>query len=191
MHTLLHVHMSAYAAATSMHLPVPCSVLWVLPSASRACPHDCLSTSQIWTHCHQKAPPGGRSPFPDPSANIHPDHLSHPLTTPLLCMCRLARLQHLMERRPELLSSVMLRQNPHNVHEWHKRVKLFEGNAHRQILTYTEAVTTVDPEKVGCVCRQPCTGVHVHTHRGTYMLFLCLKTDADVHVCMQMHFICA
>ena len=30
---------------------------------------------------------------------------------------RLARLEHLMERRPILLSSVMLRQNPHNVHE--------------------------------------------------------------------------
>ena len=28
---------------------------------------------------------------------------------------RLARLEWLMERRPELLSSVMLRQNPHNV----------------------------------------------------------------------------
>ncbi|KAK9820644.1 hypothetical protein WJX81_004366 [Elliptochloris bilobata] len=57
---------------------------------------------------------------------------------------RLARLEHLMERRPELLSSVMLRQNPHNVHEWHKRVKLFEGQPRKQILTYTEAVTTVD-----------------------------------------------
>ena len=55
-----------------------------------------------------------------------------------------------MERRPELLSSVMLRQNPHAVHEWHKRVKLFEGNPTRQILTYTEAVKTVDAEKV-CV----------------------------------------
>lgn len=53
-----------------------------------------------------------------------------------------------MERRPELLSSVMLRQNPHNVHEWHKRVKLFAGNANKQILTYTEAVTTVDVHKV-------------------------------------------
>jgi hypothetical protein len=38
-----------------------------------------------------------------------------------------------MSRRPELLSSVMLRQNPHNVHEWHKRVKLFEGNPTRQV----------------------------------------------------------
>jgi hypothetical protein len=38
----------------------------------------------------------------------------------------------------------MLRQNPHNVHEWHKRVKLFEGKPHRQIVTFTEAVKTVD-----------------------------------------------
>eukprot|EP00891_Asterochloris_glomerata_P006475 jgi/Astpho2/6475/fgenesh1_pm.00096_%23_6_t len=60
---------------------------------------------------------------------------------------RLARLEHLIERRPELLSSVMLRQNPHAVHEWHKRVKLFTGNPTKQILTYTEAVKTVDPDK--------------------------------------------
>ena len=60
---------------------------------------------------------------------------------------RLARLQALIERRPELLSSVMLRQNPHNVLEWLKRVALFEGNPNRQILTYTEAVKTVLPEK--------------------------------------------
>lgn len=60
---------------------------------------------------------------------------------------RLARLEHLMNRRPELVSSVLLRQNPHNVHEWHKRVRLFKDNPSRQILTYTEAVKTVDPFK--------------------------------------------
>ncbi|KAI9126548.1 hypothetical protein K1719_002144 [Acacia pycnantha] len=60
---------------------------------------------------------------------------------------RLARLEHLMERRPELANSVLLRQNPHNVEQWHRRVKLFEGNPTRQILTYTEAVRTVDPMK--------------------------------------------
>ncbi|CAD7697059.1 unnamed protein product [Ostreobium quekettii] len=60
---------------------------------------------------------------------------------------RIARLERLMSRRPELLSSVMLRQNPHNVHEWHKRVKLFEGQPTKQILTYTEAVKTVDDQK--------------------------------------------
>jgi hypothetical protein len=67
---------------------------------------------------------------------------------PPLPRCRLARLEHLMERRPELLSSVMLRQNPHNVHEWHKRAKLFASNPAKQILTYTEAVKTVDADKV-------------------------------------------
>ena len=65
-----------------------------------------------------------------------------------------------MERRPLLLSSVMLRQNPHNVHEWHKRVKLYDRQPRKQILTFTEAVTTVDADKVclgrlshaGCSC---------------------------------------
>ncbi|KAL9142370.1 hypothetical protein ABFS82_14G165300 [Erythranthe guttata] len=60
---------------------------------------------------------------------------------------RLARLEYLMDRRPELANSVLLRQNPHNVEQWHRRVKLFEGNPTKQILTYTEAVRTVDPTK--------------------------------------------
>lgn len=59
----------------------------------------------------------------------------------------LARLEHLMNRRPELANSVLLRQNPHNVEQWHRRVKLFEDNPTRQILTYTEAVRTIDPMK--------------------------------------------
>jgi pre-mRNA-splicing factor SYF1 len=58
---------------------------------------------------------------------------------------RLARLEHLIEGRPELLNSVILRQNPHNVNEWHKRAKLFPDDAEKRIAVYTEAVTTVDP----------------------------------------------
>jgi hypothetical protein len=69
-----------------------------------------------------------------------------------------------MDRRPELLSSVMLRQNPHNVHEWHKRVKLFEGNPMRQIITFTEAVKTVDVEKVRCCLRSGYRYVKVFKH---------------------------
>lgn len=38
-------------------------------------------------------------------------------------------------RRPALLSAVMLRQNPHNVAEWHKRVKLFTGDPTKQVRT--------------------------------------------------------
>jgi pre-mRNA-splicing factor SYF1 len=60
---------------------------------------------------------------------------------------RLVRLENLVERRPELLSSVMLRQNPHNVHEWHKRARLFSEDPSKQIICYTEAVKTVNPEK--------------------------------------------
>ncbi|MED6174847.1 hypothetical protein PIB30_072883 [Stylosanthes scabra] len=60
---------------------------------------------------------------------------------------RFARFDYLMERRPELANSVLLRQNPHNVEQWQRRVKLFEGNPKRQILTYTEAVRTIDPMK--------------------------------------------
>lgn len=59
----------------------------------------------------------------------------------------LARLEFLMNRRPELANSVLLRQNPHNVEQWHRRVKIFEGNPTKQILTYTEAVRTIDPMK--------------------------------------------
>lgn len=43
----------------------------------------------------------------------------------------MARFEHLMERRPLLLNSVLLRQNPHNVAEWQKRVALLEGTAGR------------------------------------------------------------
>ncbi|KAF4518796.1 hypothetical protein B566_EDAN005417 [Ephemera danica] len=59
---------------------------------------------------------------------------------------RLARFEHLMGRRLLLLNSVLLRQNPHNVHEWHKRVVLLEDKPHEIINTYTEAVQTVDPK---------------------------------------------
>ncbi|KAL1833306.1 hypothetical protein DCAR_0103392 [Daucus carota subsp. sativus] len=59
----------------------------------------------------------------------------------------LARLEDLMDRRPELANSVLLRQNPHNVEQWHRRVKIFEGNPARQLETYTQAVRTIDPMK--------------------------------------------
>ncbi|KAL8109701.1 hypothetical protein AgCh_025700 [Apium graveolens] len=59
----------------------------------------------------------------------------------------LARLEYFMDRRPELANSVLLRQNPHNVEQWHRRVKIFEGNPARQLETYTQAVRTIDPMK--------------------------------------------
>ena len=63
---------------------------------------------------------------------------------------RLERLQHLLGRRPELLNTVVLRQNPHNVHEWHKRVAIFKSNPEMVIRTYTDAVKTVEiPKALG------------------------------------------
>lgn len=65
---------------------------------------------------------------------------------------RLDRLESLMHRRPLLLSSVLLRQNPHNVEEWLKRVKIFEkrepADLQGAIKTFTQAVATINPEKV-------------------------------------------
>merc|ERR1719428_747941 len=58
-----------------------------------------------------------------------------------LLMCR---LEDLLERRPELLSSVKLRQNPHNVHEWLQRVKIYKDDPDKVIKCFTEAVLTVE-----------------------------------------------
>lgn len=60
---------------------------------------------------------------------------------------KLDQLQYLIDRRPLLLSSVVLRQNPNNVEEWHKRVKLFENDPLKVAACYTEAVKTVDTQK--------------------------------------------
>jgi len=59
---------------------------------------------------------------------------------------RLARLENLMDRRPELLSSVKLRQNPNDVNEWRKRVSLFKEDPLKTIQTFTTAVKTIDPK---------------------------------------------
>ncbi|CAG2162641.1 unnamed protein product [Oppiella nova] len=60
---------------------------------------------------------------------------------------RLARYEELIERRPLLLNSVALRQNPHNVDEWHKRVALLESKPAKVVEVFTEAVQTVDPKQ--------------------------------------------
>lgn len=59
----------------------------------------------------------------------------------------ISALEALTSRRPMLLSDVLLRQNPHNVHEWHKRAGLLKkaGDLSRAVETYTEAVRVVDP----------------------------------------------
>lgn len=56
-------------------------------------------------------------------------------------------LEELTTRRPLLLSNVWLRQNPHNVHEWHKRAKILRdtGDLAGAVQAYTDSVRTVDP----------------------------------------------
>lgn len=58
----------------------------------------------------------------------------------------LAKLENLADRRPTLLSDVRLRQNPHNVHEWHKRARMFKKSNDRAkvVECYTEAIAAVD-----------------------------------------------
>jgi pre-mRNA-splicing factor SYF1 len=58
---------------------------------------------------------------------------------------RMARLDDLVQRRPFLLNSALLRQNPHSVAEWMRRVRLFRDDHEQVVLTFSEAVTTVDP----------------------------------------------
>jgi hypothetical protein len=60
-----------------------------------------------------------------------------------------------MGRRPELLSSVMLRQNPHSVHEWHKRAKLFEGNPTRQVRARPAAAGNPPPPRQASARARP------------------------------------
>jgi pre-mRNA-splicing factor SYF1 len=60
---------------------------------------------------------------------------------------RLARLEYITEKRPLLLSSVILRQNPHNVHEWHKRANLFKEDETAKLKCYFEAIEAVNPVK--------------------------------------------
>ena len=69
----------------------------------------------------------------------------------------LQRLELLVERRADLLSSVVLRQNPHNVIEWTKRAKLpriILGGSKSIVSVYFQALETVDvnsPRLVGRV----------------------------------------
>ncbi|CAI9087637.1 OLC1v1021756C1 [Oldenlandia corymbosa var. corymbosa] len=60
---------------------------------------------------------------------------------------RLERLENLLKRRPKLANSVQLRQNPHNVEQWHRRVKLFNGKPWKQIQIIKHAINTIDPMK--------------------------------------------
>ncbi|CEO95626.1 unnamed protein product (mitochondrion) [Plasmodiophora brassicae] len=59
---------------------------------------------------------------------------------------RLMRLENLMNRRPLLVNSVLLRQNPYSVGEWLKRVRIVgEDDDEAALRTYVDAIDTIRP----------------------------------------------
>ncbi|KAI9376338.1 pre-mRNA-splicing factor syf1 [Aspergillus egyptiacus] len=60
---------------------------------------------------------------------------------------RMLRFEQLMDRRPFLVNDVLLRQNPHNVIEWEKRVALWGENNVEIVQTYTAAIAAIHPKK--------------------------------------------
>ncbi|KAJ5227011.1 Pre-mRNA-splicing factor syf1, partial [Penicillium citrinum] len=60
---------------------------------------------------------------------------------------RMLRFEQLMDRRPFLVNDVLLRQNPHNVIEWEKRVALWGANKQEAVDTYTAAIAAINPKK--------------------------------------------
>ncbi|KAK5117348.1 pre-mRNA-splicing factor syf1 [Meristemomyces frigidus] len=60
---------------------------------------------------------------------------------------RMMRFEQLMDRRPFLVNDVLLRQNPHNVNEWTKRVALWGDNAQMVVQTYTDAIAAIHPKR--------------------------------------------
>ncbi|KAK3714979.1 pre-mRNA-splicing factor syf1 [Vermiconidia calcicola] len=60
---------------------------------------------------------------------------------------RMLRFEQLMDRRPFLVNDVLLRQNPHNVPEWQKRVALWGDNKPMVVQTYTDAIAAISPKK--------------------------------------------
>lgn len=60
---------------------------------------------------------------------------------------RMGAFEQLMDRRPFLISDLLLRQDPNNVVEWEKRVGLWGGNQEQIVRTYTDALATIKPPK--------------------------------------------
>lgn len=60
---------------------------------------------------------------------------------------RMLRFEQLMDRRPFLVNDVLLRQNPHNVAEWQKRVHLWGNNKAMIVQTYADAIAAISPKK--------------------------------------------
>lgn len=53
----------------------------------------------------------------------------------------------LIDRRPFLVNSVLLRRNPHDVQEWEKRIALYGEDDEKVAETYTKALETISPRR--------------------------------------------
>jgi pre-mRNA-splicing factor SYF1 len=60
---------------------------------------------------------------------------------------KLFKISNLIERRPFLLSDAIIRQNPNNVKEWLKRVKLCNNDNELIIATFEKAIKTINQYK--------------------------------------------
>ncbi|PWA02850.1 hypothetical protein BB558_000990 [Smittium angustum] len=62
---------------------------------------------------------------------------------------RMERFEDLMNRRPFLVSNVVLRQNPNLIDEWIKRIELYKGTGNEDDIVncYEEAISTVNYKK--------------------------------------------
>lgn len=60
---------------------------------------------------------------------------------------RMMRFEQLMDRRPFLVNDVLLRQNPHSVNEWQKRVALWGDNKPMVVQAYADAIAAINPKK--------------------------------------------
>jgi pre-mRNA-splicing factor SYF1 len=60
---------------------------------------------------------------------------------------KLFKISNLIERRPFLLSDAIIRQNPNNVKEWLKRVKLCNNDKELIIATFEKAINTINQYK--------------------------------------------
>ncbi|ANB14542.1 Syf1p [Sugiyamaella lignohabitans] len=55
--------------------------------------------------------------------------------------------EQLMDRRPFMINSVLLEQNPNNVVEWEKRAGLWGSSMDQVVQTYEKAIETIVPKK--------------------------------------------
>ncbi|VDN29674.1 unnamed protein product [Gongylonema pulchrum] len=100
----------------------------------------------------------------------------HSLNVDSIIRQGIRRAEHLMHRRPLLLNSVLLRQNPHNAYEWLNRVQLYDGNKQKARLIFEKGL---QPEytKVDDLASVWCEYAEYELrHRYTFLNFF-LATD--------------